>query len=127
MPEIVSFLEHLGHAPKIDFVPLSAPLDRGIFATIFADVRSDFDVRDHFEKAYSESALVRIREASPELRMLRGTALADISVYQDGETAAILVAIDNLGKGAAAQAIQALNISLGLPETEGLLVPTYSP
>ncbi|MEC8379752.1 MAG: N-acetyl-gamma-glutamyl-phosphate reductase [Myxococcota bacterium] len=127
VPEIISFLGLIGKAPKIHFIPMSAPIDRGIFATIFVDVCSGFDVRAHFEDAYSESALVRIREASPELRMLRGTAFADISVHQDGETAAILVAIDNLGKGAAAQAIQALNISLGLPEAEGLLVPTYSP
>ena len=71
--------------------------------------------------------MVRIRETTPELRMLRGTAMADIAIHQDEGSAAILVAIDNLGKGAAAQAIQALNISLGLSETVGLLVPAYSP
>ena len=124
VPEISDFLGRIGTAPRIDFVPVSAPIDRGIFATVFADVSADFDLKEAFLDAYKDSPMIRIRDESPNLRALRGTALTDISVHQDGESAVILVAIDNLGKGAASQAIQALNISLGFPDSEGLLVPS---
>ena len=127
VPEVQSFLGHLGKTPALDFVPLSAPIDRGIFATLFADVAINVDVDELFQQAYSGKPLVRLRHGSPDLRTLRGTAMADISIHQDNTTVAVLVAIDNLGKGAAAQAIQALNISLGFSETEGLLIPACSP
>ena len=125
--EIQGFLSVLGNAPHIDFVPLSAPIDRGIFATVFADVAPGFNLKSAFVKAYRDAPLVRLREQSPDLRMLRGTAFADIALYQEGGTAVVLVAIDNLGKGAAAQAIQALNLAKGFSETEGLSLPSYSP
>ena len=127
VPEIQSFLKHLGAPPALDFVPLSAPIDRGIFATIFADVAASVDATELFKLSYDAEPLIRLRQGSPDLRMLRGTAMADISIHQDNTTIAVLVAIDNLGKGAAAQAIQALNISLGFSETEGLLIPACSP
>ena len=127
VPEIKSFLRSIGTVPKIDFVPISAPIDRGIFATIFADVHPEVDVQAVFQKIYANKELVRLRTESPDLRNLRGTAMADLAIFQDGTTVAILVAIDNLGKGASAQAIQALNISLGLEETTGLLIPSCSP
>ena len=97
------------------------------FATIFADVHPKIDVQAIFQNTYGDKPLIRLRAESPDLRVLRGTAMADISIFQDGTTVAILVAIDNLGKGASAQAIQALNISLGLEETTGLLLPSCSP
>ena len=127
VPEIKSFLRSIGTVPKIDFVPISAPIDRGIFATIFADVHPEVDVQALFQKIYANKELIRLRTESPDLRNLRGTAMADLAIFQDGTTVAILVAIDNLGKGASAQAIQALNISLGLEETTGLLIPSCSP
>ena len=127
VPEIEGFLAGIGTAPQIDFVPVSAPVDRGIFATIFADVHPEMDVQALFQDTYGDKPLIRLRTESPDLRLLRGTAMADISIFQDGTTVAILVAIDNLGKGASAQAIQALNISLGLEETTGLLLPSCSP
>jgi N-acetyl-gamma-glutamyl-phosphate reductase len=49
--------------------------------------------------------------------------MAEVALHVQGGTAAILVALDNLGKGMASQAVQNMNLALGLPETSGLWVP----
>ena len=64
--------------------------------------------------------MVRVRPRPPELRHVRGSGFCDLSVVVEDGTIAVLSAIDNLGKGAAAQAVQCLNLSLGLPTTRGL-------
>lgn len=119
VPEILGVLGDLGTAPELHFVPLSAPVDRGIFATCFVPV-GEADAASLLQAAYAEQSMIRVRPGSPQLRHVRGTGLADLSVHQDGSMAAVLSAIDNLGKGAAAQAVQCLNRSLGLPVDTGL-------
>ena len=59
---------------------------------------------------------------TPELARVQGTDAAEIGVFQDGSTATTIVvcALDNLGKGAAGQAVQNANLALGLDETAGL-------
>jgi N-acetyl-gamma-glutamyl-phosphate reductase len=126
VPEVQRCLAGLGVAPELHLVPLSAPVDRGILASILVQV-GDVDAAALFADAYASAPLVRLRQDSPELRWVRGTALADVSVHQDGDVAAVIVAIDNLGKGAAAQAVQALNLALGWPETAGLHTPAITP
>ncbi len=126
-PEVRAMLAQLGDAPDVLFVPASAPLDRGIFATCFVPLRPGVNARAVVADAYRGKPLVRWREGSPELRHVRGTAFADLAVHQQGDTAIVLVAIDNLGKGAAAQAVQALNIALGHPEAAGLAFPGSLP
>jgi N-acetyl-gamma-glutamyl-phosphate reductase len=126
VPEVRRCLAGLGAAPDLHLVPLSAPVDRGILASVLVQV-GDVDAAALFADAYAGAPLVRLRSDSPELRWVRGTALADVSVHQDGDVAAVLVAIDNLGKGAAAQAVQALNLALGWPETAGLHTPAVTP
>ena len=56
----------------------------------------------------------------PELARVQGTDAAEIGVFANGETTVVICAIDNLGKGAAGQAVQNANIALGLDETAGL-------
>lgn len=125
VPEVQAFLGGLGEAPEVNFVPLSAPVDRGIFASVLVEVRGD--ARASVQAHYAASPLIRFRDGSPELRHVRGTAFADLTVHQQRNTAAVLVAIDNLGKGAAAQAVQALNGSLGWPTDRGLRVVAATP
>ena len=127
VPEVSSFLAGLGTAPDIQFVPWSAPVDRGIFATSFLHLESGVDAATVLAEAYDSKRFIRIRQGSPELRHVRGTAYCDIAVHQDGDTAVVLAAIDNLGRGAAAQAMQALNIALGLPEDAGIGVVAATP
>jgi N-acetyl-gamma-glutamyl-phosphate reductase len=111
----------------VRFVPLSLPLDRGIFVTAFVPVDDGLDVRGLFADAYAKHRLIRLRADSPELRHVRGTAFADVSVHRDADCAVALVAIDNLGKGAAAQAVQCLNLSFGWPVETGLMGAPVTP
>lgn len=127
VPEVVSFLAGLGTAPTLHFVPWSAPVDRGIFATSFIPVTPGADAFACVRAAYGNRRFIRLRDGTPQLRHVRGTAFCDISVHQDGDTAVILAAIDNLGRGAAAQAMQALNLALGLREDAAIGVFAATP
>ena len=122
-PEITTFLRTLGRFPALRFVPLSGPFDRGILATVFlapSRPMSREEAVGLVHAAYDGHPLVRLRSESPQLRHVRGTGYCDLSVHVEDDTIVVLAAIDNLGKGAAAQALQCLNLSLGLPVDRGL-------
>jgi N-acetyl-gamma-glutamyl-phosphate reductase len=118
------------HAPEIaqalgfpvTFVPHLLPVRRGLLATCY--VRSDADLRALLEAAYARSEVVRVlpEGVSPELARVQGTDAAEVALFHDVSTGTTIVicAIDNLGKGAAGQAVQNANLVLGLPETAGL-------
>jgi N-acetyl-gamma-glutamyl-phosphate reductase len=118
------------HAPEIEqqlgfpvcFVPHLLPVRRGLLATCY--VRTDEDVRGLLEAAYATSPVVRVLPAgtTPELSRVQGTDAAEIGVFEDTTTgtAIVICALDNLGKGAAGQAVQNANVALGLDETAGL-------
>lgn len=118
------------HAPEIAqalgrevcFVPHLLPVRRGLLATCY--LRTNAEVRPLIEEAYSASAVVRVlpEGVDPEIGRLHGGDAAEIGVYSDPATGTTIVtcAIDNLGKGAAGQAVQNANLALGLPETAGL-------
>src|SRR5438128_2251602 len=118
------------HAPEIAqqlgvpvcFVPHLLPVRRGLLATCY--VQTDTDVRARLEDAYATSHVVRVLPAgvAPELARIQGTDAAEIGVFADGATgtAIVICALDNLGKGAAGQAVQNANLALGLAETAGL-------
>jgi N-acetyl-gamma-glutamyl-phosphate reductase len=101
----------------------SAPLVRGIFTTAvvpLARPAETAEVRALYDDAYGKEFFVRLVEGSPDVGAVRGTNFADIGVAADGGVARVFTALDNLVKGAAGQAIQAMNIMFGLPETSGL-------
>jgi N-acetyl-gamma-glutamyl-phosphate reductase len=118
------------HAPEIAqqlgfpvcFVPHLLPIRRGLLATCY--VRSDADVRGLLEDAYAGSGVVRVLPdgATPELSRVQGADAAELAVFDDAATGTKIVvcALDNLGKGAAGQAVQNANVALGLEETLGL-------
>jgi len=120
------------HAPEIAqqlgfgvcFVPHLLPVRRGLLATCY--VRFPGDAREALEEAYAGSPLVRVLDdgVAPELGRVQGTDTAEVAVFSDRVTATTIVvcAIDNLGKGAAGQAVQNANVVLGLDETAGLRV-----
>jgi N-acetyl-gamma-glutamyl-phosphate reductase len=120
------------HAPEIAqalgfpvcFVPHLLPLRRGLLATCY--VTPTEDLRPLLEETYADSAVVRVLPEGvvPELARVQHTDGAEIALFEDRATdrAVVLCAIDNLGKGAAGQAMQNANLALGLGETAGLLL-----
>lgn len=107
----------------------SGPFVRGIHLTLHVDLgpavegRSQVtDVVALFRNAYRGRPFVRLVDQPPELTHAVGTNYAIIQAVQsaDGREAQVMVVIDNLVKGAGGQALQAMNLSLGLPETLGL-------
>lgn len=119
--EVRGLLARQGWADlRLAFVPQSAPLVRGIFLTAQVEVPLEIDLQDRFRTFYADAPLVRLVAGTPRVASVAGTALAQIAVHQKDGLAAILVALDNLGKGMAGQAIQNLNLALGLPERLGL-------
>ena len=118
------------HAPEIaqalgfpvTFVPHLLPVRRGLLATCY--VSPTAELRPLLEEAYAESHVVRVLPEGvvPELSRVQHTDGAEIALFDDRATgrAIVICVIDNLGKGAAGQAIQNANLALGLDETAGL-------
>lgn len=111
----------------LTFTPHLAPLKRGMLATIYADLRPGIEAKQIFgayEAAYADEEFVRIlpEGSLPETRHVNGSNYCHIGLAPDSRTGKlkIMSAIDNLGKGAAAQAVQSLNLMAGLPEQDGL-------
>ncbi len=111
----------------MSFTAQLVPVQCGILETVYfrTAVRDAGALIEIYEKRYAGEPFVRIYPAGhvPDLRAVARTNFCDIGVRLDGATgrAVVVAAIDNLGKGAAGQAVQDLNLLLGLPETEGLL------
>lgn len=133
-PEIEQALsEQAGETVTINFTPHLAPIARGILATCYArlaDGVTEEDVDAAFAARYADEFFIRLlgRGAYPSTKYVRGTNYCDIAWHIDPRTHRVIVfsAIDNLVKGAAGQAIQNMNIALGLDERTGLdLVPMY--
>jgi len=113
----------------LTFTPHLAPMKRGMLATIYADLQPSVDpagLHELYERTYSHEYFVRVLPTGqyPETRHVAYTNFADIAVTADHRTGKVKIisAIDNLGKGAAAQAVQAINLMAGIPEHEGLVL-----
>jgi len=119
------------HAPEIEqvlgfpvcFVPHLLPVRRGLIVTCYATADADV-VRARLEEAYAGSRVVHLlpEGVAPELARVQETDAAELGVFEDRATgkAIVICALDNLGKGAAGQAVQNANLALGLDETAGL-------
>ena len=119
------------HAPEIGalvgfpvcFVPHLLPIRRGLLATVYAHA-PEGGIREALEDAYASTPAVRVLPAgvNPELARVQHTDMAEIAVFEDRATGRAIVAcaIDNLGKGAAGNAVQNANLALGLEQTLGL-------
>jgi N-acetyl-gamma-glutamyl-phosphate reductase len=116
---------HTGHDVRL--LPHVAPFFRGISLTVAAELkqgRSEEELLGRFRSFYADSPLVEVRAAVPEVKEVRGThgvILGGFSVSGGRTTRVALVAVlDNLLKGAATQAVQNLNLALGLDGLTGL-------
>ena len=128
------------HVPEIDqelsrvskkevsvvFVPHLLPVNRGILSTIYVHLQKKMSAEELlsvYQKFYAEEPFVNVLKggAWPELKHVAHTNFCNIglSVHEEKGLAVIVTAIDNLGKGAAGQAVQNMNLMCGFPERSG--------
>ncbi|KAB7623041.1 N-acetyl-gamma-glutamyl-phosphate reductase [Alkalilimnicola sp. S0819] len=125
-PEIVQGLgQVLGGSVGLVFQPHLAPMTRGMHCSLYAPRKGEaVDLQALFERRYADEPFVDVMPAGshPETRSVRGTNLCRLAVHQapDSDTVTVFSVIDNLSKGAASQAVQNMNLMLGLDEKAGL-------
>jgi N-acetyl-gamma-glutamyl-phosphate reductase len=132
-PEIEQQLTEMAGEPVgLTFVPHLLPINRGIHATLYANLTDpNVDVQSLFEHAYVDEPFVDVLPAGscPETRSVRGSNYCRIAVHrpEGSNKVIVLVVEDNLTKGASGQAIQCMNLMFNLPETTGLDAPGIVP
>lgn len=137
-PEIRQSLSAVaGAAVTLSFTTVLAPLPRGILATSTARLMPGVrpaDLRAAFVEAYADEPFVHLLPEGrwPHTGATVGSNACQLQVTSDdgdgsSHRAVVVSAIDNLGKGAAGQAVQIANLMLGLPETSGLTVDGGAP
>ncbi len=131
-PEMEQTLSHIaGQKIKLTFVPHLLPINRGILATCYAKLAPGAElaaIRKAYENRYAGEFFIRLLPDGQcaNVKNVRCTNFCDISLVADSPTGTFIAvsAIDNMVKGAAGQAIQNMNLALGIDETAGLkLVP----
>lgn len=129
-PEMEMGLElAVGASIPVQFTPHLVPIQRGILATCSAASSGGSDPAEILRDAYAKSPFVEVIDQPPQTRWVTGSNRALIHAVEDRGTGRVivLVAIDNLLKGAAGQAVQCANLALGLPEQAGLPLAGFLP
>lgn len=133
LPEIEQGLALMANGPvSLTFVPHLAPMSRGIHSTLFAQLTDPAtDLQALFAAHYRDEPFVDVLPAgdTPRTASVRGANYCRIAVGQPQgrSTVVVTVVIDNLVKGASGQAVQAMNLMFGQPETTGLDVVPLLP
>jgi N-acetyl-gamma-glutamyl-phosphate reductase len=129
-PEMEAILGEIASSPvHLNFVPHLVPMIRGMQTTIYTQPRAGVDIRqieECLKTFYAGRPFVRLRGATPpDTLNVKGTNYCDIGYTLDARNNRLILmsAIDNLVKGAAGQAVQNMNIMLGLDESMGLRLP----
>ena len=134
-PEIEQTLSHVsGATVTVSFTPHLLPVNRGILSTCYASLSGACTLEElHalYLDRYADETFVRILAPGqlPNISQVSGSNFCDIGLAVDDRTGRVIVVavIDNLVKGAAGQALQNMNLMLGLPEQTGLLMPPVFP
>jgi N-acetyl-gamma-glutamyl-phosphate reductase len=131
VPEIEQELESVGDwKSELVFMTHSLPVSRGIFASIYVEVKEDLTeagLSSIFEEFYRDSFFVRLVKGSPDINWVKTTNFCDLGFATRGQQVVVFSAIDNLVKGAAGQAVQNMNLMFGLDETTGLMLVGTNP
>lgn len=126
LPEIEQGLSDVAGRPvQVTFVPHLLPMIRGIHATLYARLRGKGeDLQVLYQKWYADEPFVDVLPSGmlPQTRTVKGANFCQIAVQvpRERDTVVVTTTIDNLVKGASGQAVQNMNIMLGLPEEMGL-------
>jgi N-acetyl-gamma-glutamyl-phosphate reductase len=134
-PEIEQTLGILaGKEVTISFTPHLLPVNRGILSTCYATLTSAQsldEVHAVYQQRYAEETFVRVlpKGQLPNISQVCGSNYCDVGLAVDERTGRLIAiaVIDNLVKGAAGQAVQNMNLMLGLPENTGLMIPPLFP
>ena len=133
-PEIEQELSALLEAPvAVTFTPHLIPMTRGILVTAYLQVKDGLTTEQGtaiLQEAYATEPFVRVlTDGLPQTKATSGSNFCDVAVRVDPRTrtAIAMAALDNLVKGASGQAIQNMNVMLGLPEELGLRSPGLYP
>jgi N-acetyl-gamma-glutamyl-phosphate reductase common form len=133
-PEVEELLASVnpewGSGTSLIFQVHSIPVVRGIFGTVYVTPVQEMTtdrvgelLRDFYDKEF----FIRLVDGSPDINWVKNTNFVDIGWAARGDTVMVLVALDNLVKGAAGQAVQNMNVMFGLNERTGLLMPGSNP
>lgn len=119
---------------SVTFTPHLMPMNRGMLSTAYGQLRTSMpatELQALFKEFYKGERFIRIHDDSMAISPthVRGSNFCDIGVFTDRRTnqAITVAALDNLVKGAAGQAIQAMNVMLGFPDDMGLTTPALYP
>jgi LysW-gamma-L-alpha-aminoadipyl-6-phosphate/LysW-L-glutamyl-5-phosphate reductase len=131
VPEIE---QHLGRVGEFDhnliFMTHSLPVSRGIFASCYMETKANLtneDLMNIYSTFYEGSFFVRLVDGSPDINWVKNTNFCDIGMFSNGQQIVVFSAIDNLVKGASGQAVQNMNLMVGLEETTGLIFAGGNP
>ncbi len=125
-PEIDQILERVsGQASRVSFTPHLIPMNRGMITTTYVRLKDGADikaVRKGYESRYANEPFIRLMDAPPQTRHVRGSNLFGLGIFEDRVPGQIILVgvIDNLVKGSAGQAVQNYNVAQGWDETLGL-------
>jgi N-acetyl-gamma-glutamyl-phosphate reductase len=133
-PEIEELLESVnpawGSDTSLVFQVHSIPVVRGIFGTVYftpAESMTADRVGALLSDFYDKEFFIRLVDGSPDINWVKNTNFVDIGWAARRDTVMVLVALDNLVKGAAGQAVQNMNVMFGLNERTGLVMPGANP
>ncbi|MDP7611036.1 MAG: N-acetyl-gamma-glutamyl-phosphate reductase [Nitrospinaceae bacterium] len=134
-PEIEQELSSLASTDvQVSFSPHLMPMTRGMLSTVYINLKKDVSVEDlaaHFQNFYKEEPFVRVlppgKFANTHFTVTSNFCDIGVQVDRRNQRAIITSAIDNLIKGASGQAIQNMNLMLGISETSGLNFPGIFP
>ncbi|MFY0627321.1 MAG: N-acetyl-gamma-glutamyl-phosphate reductase [Reichenbachiella sp.] len=110
-----------GFDKEIKFLPVRGNFTKGIFASIYTEVKnSEGEVKKWYKDFYEDAPFTHILDHAPDMKQVINTNKCLIHVEKHGDTILITSCIDNLVKGASGQAVQNMNLMFGLDQTIGL-------
>ncbi|MDR1614596.1 MAG: N-acetyl-gamma-glutamyl-phosphate reductase [Campylobacteraceae bacterium] len=126
-PEIAEILTLHGIANNIHFVPHLLPITRGMLVSAYIQVNTEIDAFKVLTSFYKDEQFVRIRENTVSLKLTAGTNFCDIFAIQKDDIVFVSSSIDNLLRGASAQAVVNANLMFGFEESAGIPKVSYVP
>lgn len=106
---------------EINFIPVRGNFSRGIFASIYLEMKEDLEtIQELYNSFYEDAPFVFITETNPDLKQVVNTNKCLIHLEKHDNKLLIISALDNLLKGASGQAVQNMNLLFGFKETLGL-------